>query len=76
MNVWRMSPGLVVIILVVLAVLSGQLPGQGSVGAEDTADQELRHKAQINDQIAIMMRDGKCGSKRKFGHIMPCGRGE
>lgn len=76
MNVWRMSPGLAVIILVVLAVLSGQLPAQSSVRAESAADQKLRQKVQINDQIAIMMRDGKCGSKRKFGHIMPCGRGE
>lgn len=76
MNVWRESRGLVVILLVVLAVLSGQLPAQPSHSEESRSSQDLFQGTSINARIAIMVGGGSCGSQRQFDHIMSCGRGE
>jgi hypothetical protein len=74
-NIWRENSGLVVIGLAILAVLSGQLP-ERSAGAESTTAQESIQSEVVDEEIAVSMRDGECGSERNFGHIMPCTREE
>ena len=74
-NIWRENPGLVVIALVLLAVLSGQLPAKRSAGAENPLAQEPLQREE-GEEIAVSMHDSECGSERNFGHIMPCGRGD
>ena len=75
MKFWREHLGLVVIFLVVLAVLSGQLPAHERSHGETSIAEGLLLDAG-KGRIAIMVKEGACGTQLRFDHIMSCVRGE